>query len=311
MKRFMIAIAFLPTFLYADSMIEEWNSDLNNPTSRYNLAIAYKVGKGIAKDHLKYVEHITAASELGSKYAEYELGTLFLSKGEGEQALKWLTRSHMQGFEKASFNLGAMYEYGKLVERDLSAASSFYKAAGKIGNDRLVKLKKKESCWNISSVKIIDTSIECSSVEDFHYALLRQKSHLIKKNNMEYEYQAMELFPGSSTVTVRFLGTRDVSEVFYKIPVISGEHRTFKDSVQLLAKKYGKPDVLNTNFSDGHLYAQWKEGGTTILIEQSWKENVVYLRYLIPRLKRLRVIEIQEQFEKAAKKDFKEKTFAY
>jgi len=28
-------------------------------------------------------------------------------------------------------------------------------------------------------------------------------------------------------------------------------------------------------------------------------------------LKRLRVIEIQEQFEKAAKKDFKEKTFAY
>ena len=80
------------------------------------------VGEDVPKNISKAIKLFTLSAEQKNKYAEYQLGKLYLS-GEDvpkdvEAAIRWLTASAEQGNQFAQYTLGKLYFFDGDVPRD-------------------------------------------------------------------------------------------------------------------------------------------------------------------------------------------------
>ncbi|MBQ9390532.1 MAG: sel1 repeat family protein [Synergistaceae bacterium] len=74
---------------------------------------------------------------------QYELGDKFYDAKNYEEAAYWYRKSAEQVYAEAQYNLGYMYENGKVVARDLQEARKWYgKATTQGDTDAQNKLKR-------------------------------------------------------------------------------------------------------------------------------------------------------------------------
>ncbi|KAI9144152.1 hypothetical protein BKA69DRAFT_1054815 [Paraphysoderma sedebokerense] len=99
-------------------------------------------GRGIPKN-LKLSSHFyfLAATTFSNPIAENALGELheigaISAEPNPNEAKKWYAKAMKNGFAKAIFNLGKLYESGLAVERDLDKAVKLYVEASKRGDQR-------------------------------------------------------------------------------------------------------------------------------------------------------------------------------
>ena len=131
------------------------------PNAQLNLGGMYHIGAGVLKDNVQAVYWFTKAAEQGEARAQFHLGVMY-EKGEGVlkdnvQAVYWFTKaaeqggdrdyesrwytaclgecqSVEQGYAKAQFHLGVMYEKGEGVSEDDVQAVYWYKKAAEQGH---------------------------------------------------------------------------------------------------------------------------------------------------------------------------------
>ena len=113
------------------------------------LAQAYDFGRGVAKDRMQGYRYWRLAAELGHGKAMLEVG-LRLESGETPEgadpaaAADWFARATAAGEIVANAYLGALYEQGLGVTRDLAEAERLYRLAAQKGSffamDHLARL---------------------------------------------------------------------------------------------------------------------------------------------------------------------------
>jgi TPR repeat protein len=84
-------------------------------------------------DHTYDRSRLRPLAERGDPYAQYNLGEMFDSgrvfQEDDREALKWYRRAAEQGFAPAQYNLGSMYRTGHIVAKDLTLARMWYDLA--------------------------------------------------------------------------------------------------------------------------------------------------------------------------------------
>ncbi len=86
------------------------------------------------------VTEIIKVAEQGFAKAQYYLGVMY-ENGKGVEqdvakAVSWYRKAAEQGYAKAQFNLGGMYALGKGVEQDVAKAVRWYRKAAERGSAR-------------------------------------------------------------------------------------------------------------------------------------------------------------------------------
>jgi TPR repeat protein len=85
---------------------------------------------------IESVQEIHAKAEHGVPEAQNNLANIYNvgAAKDKQQALEWYRKAAIQGFAKAQFNLGLMYDEGKSVPQDYKQAVEWYKKAADQGN---------------------------------------------------------------------------------------------------------------------------------------------------------------------------------
>ena len=108
-----------------------------NIYAQINLGLLYYKGYGVKKDLDTAGELLKKPAETGEAQAQYYYGlTLLILKipGKEKEAIEWICRSAGQGNSDAQYNLGSLYEKGRVVERDYSKAAEWYLKAAEQGH---------------------------------------------------------------------------------------------------------------------------------------------------------------------------------
>jgi clan AA aspartic protease (TIGR02281 family) len=110
-----------------------------NSLGQYELAEAYRNGKGVARNYAEAIKWYRAAQQNGYPLGGLELGEMYLN-GEGVsknyvEAMKWF---RLSGRQEAEFRIGEMYENGWGVKQDLVEAIKHYKNAAGFGPDGIL-----------------------------------------------------------------------------------------------------------------------------------------------------------------------------
>lgn len=105
---------------------------------RYAIRDYLETRKSCGGDSLK---NLRIAAENGSADAQYKLGGIYASGGDGivrmddVQALKWLRMAANQGYANAQADLGSIYDLGGMgVDKNNVTAVKWYRLAAKQGN---------------------------------------------------------------------------------------------------------------------------------------------------------------------------------
>ena len=115
-----------------DNILELANEE--DVFAQTNAAWGYREGYGTAVDHVEAVKWVRKAAEQGFARAQYDLGLMY-EFGTGversnEKAAEWYLKAAEQGYAEAQCNLGYMYANGTGVEQSyVKAAEWFLKAA--------------------------------------------------------------------------------------------------------------------------------------------------------------------------------------
>ena len=121
-----------------DNILELANEE--DVFAQASAAWGYREGYGTAVDHVKAVKWVRKAAEQGFARAQYDLGLMY-EFGTGversnEKALEWLQKAAEQGFARAQYSLGCMYDKGTVVEQSDEKAAEWYLKAAKQGDAR-------------------------------------------------------------------------------------------------------------------------------------------------------------------------------
>ena len=106
--------------------------------ARYYLGLMYERGLGVPPDEAKAMMWFRSAAELGSVYAQYNLGQRHLNyilgrlvRQDDAQAMKWFRLAAAQEHKESQHSLGFMYAHGLGAAQDHAQAAMWYrKAAG-------------------------------------------------------------------------------------------------------------------------------------------------------------------------------------
>jgi localization factor PodJL len=74
------------------------------------------------------------AAASGDAAAQYVVALRYLKSDNAAEAARWLERAASAGLAPAQYRLGAMYERGQAVAKDLGRARSWYQSAAEKGN---------------------------------------------------------------------------------------------------------------------------------------------------------------------------------
>lgn len=125
--------------LYEDNNYESIINLANegNMDAQERLSYMYFEGKGVTKDHTKYLEWREKAAKLGHARAQHNLGYDY-DKGIGvtqdyAKAMEWYLKAAAQGVSRAQTNIGVLYMGGKGIERDLIKGNEWYQKAADQG----------------------------------------------------------------------------------------------------------------------------------------------------------------------------------
>jgi len=125
--------------------------------AKYELALLYATGKGVAKDPHKALALFYEAAKHNDLNAEYAVGLYCLNGWVVEKsiphAMYWLRRAALHGNAKAQLLLGSIYENGikdertnQVVEKSPSRAKAMYSLAAQNGlakaQRRLAEMKE-------------------------------------------------------------------------------------------------------------------------------------------------------------------------
>ncbi len=115
--------------------IEQWRGPAENgdADAQFNLAQAYKLGKGVPAD-LKLAENLYAkAARAGHLQAADNYGLLLFQTGRRADALAWIVRSAERGEPRAQYVVGTAHFNGDLVPKDRIRAYALMSRAAAAG----------------------------------------------------------------------------------------------------------------------------------------------------------------------------------
>ncbi|MEI9928677.1 MAG: SPOR domain-containing protein [Sphingomonas sp.] len=115
--------------------VDKWRgpAGAGNPDAQFNLAQAYKLGRGVPVDLAQAEEWYRKAAIQGHPQAEDNYGLALFQNGKRADAVEWLKRSAARGEPRAQFVLGTMFFNGDVVARDWVRAYALIVRASQSG----------------------------------------------------------------------------------------------------------------------------------------------------------------------------------
>ncbi|MFN4037720.1 MAG: SPOR domain-containing protein [Erythrobacter sp.] len=115
--------------------VAEWEAPAKagDADALYNLAQAYRLGRGVAADSVRAREYYAAASAKGHIKASDNYGLLLFQDGKREQAMPLLLAAAGRGDPRAQYVVGLAYFNGDFVPRDWVRAFALMTLASEAG----------------------------------------------------------------------------------------------------------------------------------------------------------------------------------
>lgn len=100
--------------------VKEWqkSADKGDADATYNLAQAYRFGRGVPQNMAKAEEFYARAASAGHPLAADSYGVLLFQKGQRAEALPYLQKAAGRGDPRAQYLLGVSHFNGDLLEKD-------------------------------------------------------------------------------------------------------------------------------------------------------------------------------------------------
>jgi cell division septation protein DedD len=100
--------------------VAEWRGPAvaGDPDAQFNLAQAYKFGRGVPADLAQAEEWYRKAALQGHPQAEVNYGLALFENGKRLQAVEWLEKAAARGEPRAQYVLGTMFFNGDAVAKD-------------------------------------------------------------------------------------------------------------------------------------------------------------------------------------------------
>lgn len=103
-----------------EKAVGEWRAPAvaGDPDAQFNLAQAYKLGRGVPADMAQSEEWYRKAALQGHPQAQENYGLALFENNKRTQAVEWLQKAATRGEPRSQYVLGTMYFNGDAVERD-------------------------------------------------------------------------------------------------------------------------------------------------------------------------------------------------
>ncbi|MEZ5680380.1 MAG: SPOR domain-containing protein [Erythrobacter sp.] len=100
--------------------VREWAgpAEQGDPDAQFNLAQAYRLGRGVDANQAQAEALYTRAAQQGHVKAADNLGLILFQKGEREKAMPYIEGAAMRGDPRAQYLLGIAHFNGDLVAKD-------------------------------------------------------------------------------------------------------------------------------------------------------------------------------------------------
>ena len=115
--------------------IRQWQgpAEKGDADAQFNLAQAYKLGRGVTQDLKKAEQLFALAAAQGHLQAADNLGLLLFQRGERANAMPYITAAAGRGDPRAQYVLGLAYFNGDGVEKDWERAYALVSLAQQAG----------------------------------------------------------------------------------------------------------------------------------------------------------------------------------
>ncbi|RPF72805.1 sporulation protein [Aurantiacibacter spongiae] len=115
--------------------IAEWEGPAaaGDPDAMFNLAQAYRLGRGVARDEGRALSLYRRAAEAGHPQAADTYGLMMFQDGQRAEALPYVQSAARRGDPRAQYLLGIAHFNGDLVERDWERAYALLTLANATG----------------------------------------------------------------------------------------------------------------------------------------------------------------------------------
>lgn len=126
-------------------------SDAGHASGHHALSRAYGMGIGVEKNLTEAGNLLRKAADMGNEAAQVTLGAQFMQGTGGlsknpEEALVWFKKASEKNYPPAIYQMGAAYEFGAGVSKDIDTARDYYTKAAKSGlKDAEVALSRLKS----------------------------------------------------------------------------------------------------------------------------------------------------------------------
>lgn len=115
--------------------VKEWRGPAlkGDPDAQFNLAQAYKLGRGVPADLAQAEQWYAKAAAQGHPQAVTNYGLALFQNGRRQEAVKWLEQASSRGEARAQFVLGTMLFNGDAVSKDWVRAYALMTRASSSG----------------------------------------------------------------------------------------------------------------------------------------------------------------------------------
>jgi hypothetical protein len=115
--------------------VAEWRplAIAGDADAQFNLAQAYKLGRGVPSDLVQAETWFRRAADQGHLQAEDNLGLILFTANKREAAMPYILRAAARGEPRAQYVLGTAHFNGDLAARDMALAYALTKRASDAG----------------------------------------------------------------------------------------------------------------------------------------------------------------------------------
>jgi len=118
-----------------DAAVRQWQTSAatGDPDAQFNLAQAYKLGRGVPRDLSKAEEFYAAAASKGHLQANDNYGLMLFQRGERAKAMPYIRSAAERGDPRAQYILGLALFNGEGGEKDWTRAYAYASLAQQAG----------------------------------------------------------------------------------------------------------------------------------------------------------------------------------
>lgn len=147
-----------------DAAVKEWQGDAakGDPDAQFNLAQAYRLGRGVPRDDAKALDLYSRAAEQGHLQAADNYGMMLFQAGKREEAMPYVQAAADRGDPRAQYLLGIAHFNGDIVPKDwvrayalltLSNSTGLPQAAPALAEmDKYIPLEDRQKGVALSSI---------------------------------------------------------------------------------------------------------------------------------------------------------------